>query len=167
MNVIERLLFGSIGAAVAGLVLGYLGSDASVLAPLPALAGLLWLAGRWRGWRWIASPAMVTLTLLAALGMTRGASPILLFVGSVASLVAWDLDQFTRRLQRAACAFDAAALAAEHLRRLAAVSALGLLLGLIALVVHLRLDIGWALAIGLVAAVSLSRAIRFLRRESI
>lgn len=127
--------------------------------------GLLWLIGQWRGWRWSASPGLIGLTGLAAWGVwAQLPAPWLLF-GLVAALAAWDLAQFSQRLQQAHQVIGEAALIRVHLQRLLIMAGLSLLLGEIALAVRLDFNLGWALLLGLLLILGLSRVTNLIRRQ--
>ncbi len=77
-----------------------------------------------------------------------------------------DADAAPRLDTRARLEAEARMLEREHLRRLAIVSGLGLLLGALALTVRLTLSFGVIVVLGVVAIFALSRLIRYLRQES-
>lgn len=154
------------GVAVITLAISFLSSRAPPLGTLPVLLGLLWIAAVGRRWEWIASPMWIGCVGLAALATFVGAHPIGPPVGALAALAAWDLDGLHRRLRSATRIHGESRIVERHIRRLAGVLGLSLALSLVALVARVRLDLGWAIALGLLAALGLSRAVRFMRRES-
>jgi hypothetical protein len=87
-------------------------------------------------------------------------------VSLVLVLVAWDLDHFARYLGDVADIRNESELLRRHLRRLGLVVGLGWLSALVALRVRVSFDFIGALTLGLLVIISLSGAIRQIRRES-
>jgi hypothetical protein len=153
-----------IGVAAISLALGYAWASLWPGSGLTLALGLLWLAGQrlpWRGW-----PDLGLVALLGA--ATAGAVQTLpagwLLVGTVAALAAWDLAHFERRLRAGTPTIrDEDLLRRAHLRQLAGVTGLGLLLGWLALNLELKLGLGWAIGLGLLAIIGLGQLIRATR----
>ena len=129
-------------------------------AGLILLIGLLWLAGDRRGWDWVAEPCLAGWVLLAAFGAWWGTISGWMLIGVVAALAAWDLRHFDMRLRAAGAIAPPDGLARAHLRRLALVAGAGLLFGAIALGIRFELTFGWALLVGALAIIGLSRLLR-------
>ncbi len=146
-----------IGLAVIGLVLGY---NLSALWLWLAL-GLWSLAGQRSRWGWPASVSLVAFIGAAAYGIWQGGPAGWLLFSVVAALAAWDLDHFARRLQQTGQQEMALELQQAHLKRLALVAGLGLLLGGLALSLRIELNLGWACFLGLLTIIGLSRVIGF------
>lgn len=182
MNVSTRITTISTLVAAAALAVGY-GLNGELIGILIFIAlGLLWLVGQRYTIQVSAGLGLLGFTIGALLGAWYGVSTGWLLVGVTAALVAWDLHHFVQHMRVAEPA-DAdnpeaniayanflsdnmRALERAHLRRLALVSGLGLLLGGLALTVRLTLGFGAVFALGLVAIFGLSRLIRYLRQES-
>ena len=152
--------------AASSLGLGY--GLAALWVPLAAILvmGGLWILGQRAGWSWIAWPMVVLFAAAAALGTLLELNRVLLTVGLIAALSAWDLNGFAGQLRRVDAVEQEGTLKRRHLLRLLTVDGLGLLLALLALVVEIKLSFGLALVLGLAALLGLSRAIRYFRRES-
>jgi hypothetical protein len=86
----------------------------------------------------------------------------LLQLGAAAALVAWDLHDFTRRLQDVENMSDVQALERPHLMRLGVVSGVGLLFGALALTIRVNLSFGMVFGLSLFAVYGLSRLVRQL-----
>ena len=86
--------------------------------------------------------------------------------GLIAALAAWDLHHFDMRLRAAGAIAPPEGLERAHLRRLALVAGAGLLFGAIALGVRFELTFGWALLVGALAIIGLSRLLRAGGSES-
>jgi hypothetical protein len=115
-------------------------------------------------WRGLASPLFLVLVVLAGLGIYQGATPLWMFLGTVAALITWDLDHFVAYLAQAEEIEAEAALQQAHLKRLQLTTILSLLLGGAALALQLNLNFGFAIFLTLLMVVSLALAVRFIRR---
>jgi hypothetical protein len=153
------------GLATFVLALGYAGQALWAGVGIAAAIGLLWLAGDWRGWDWVAEPCLVGWVSLAAFGVWQGLPAGWMLIGVVAALAAWDLGHFAMRLRNAGAIPQAAEMMRAHLRRLAVVAAAGLLLGGIALGIRVELTFGWAILAAALAVIGLSRLIGAGGRE--
>jgi hypothetical protein len=182
-------------SAVGALALGYGLREQVVPIIIVVLYGLLWLFGQWRGWLWTAGLGL-PLHMLAALGGLWFQVPAggILFA-AIATLAAWDLDYFARRVQSqnktrawsptslhqphssdkgrqrnpSPASVDSThqrRLAWHHLRRLLIVLGLSGALGTVALVIRTPVGFGWAMLLGLAAFLGLSQIVNTLRRES-
>jgi hypothetical protein len=152
-----------LAAAVLALGHGLNGSWAGMVVAL--VVGAFWLTGRWRGWEWVVSMALVLLIGVAALGQRGGAGGGWMLVGVVVALVAWDLDRLAWRMQAAGCVKDVDALERRHLWRLLIVAGAGLCLGAVALSVEIRLGFAVVFLLAFLAVLGLSRVVGFLQRE--
>jgi hypothetical protein len=166
----EKALLASIGLSAGALALGYgLGGQWPGVVLAVSLGGLWWLNVK-SSRDWLASALLLVVVALAAAGLWLDLDAGWLLAGLVGALCAWDLDHWVRQLRGVEWDEPSAArrlaLEKEHLRRLAAVAGVGLVLGLLALVVHVRLSFFLAVLLGLLIAWGLSRAVTILRRES-
>ncbi len=161
---------------LAGLIpaAGLLAGGAWPLAA--ACAGLsgLWLVGCLRGWNGLASWLLVGFVVLAAIGISARGGSLWAPPAVVMALAAWDLQRFMGRAGAINAGDAGRDLTGRHLRRLLAVSGLGLALGWIAADAaaasaagtDLKLSLGAALALGFLAILGVSLVIRALARES-
>ena len=132
----------------------------SITGGFAILIGLLWLVlsltSQWAhapkiGWLYIIAAALGVLTLLPA---------GLLLVCVVASLLAWDLGEFSRRLAAAGRVEQADLLVRQHLSLLLPVGLAGLALGAASLLVHVPLSFGVAAVVAGLAVAVLALAAR-------
>ena len=161
-----RLLPITIGLATLVLAVGYAVGGEWTFSLILLAVGVLWWLGQGRDWNGLASVVLMGFVVAAAIGLWRGLPAGWMLVGVVAALSAWDLDHFARRLSSVERVEMRPALEQRHLRRLAMVDSLGLLLAGVALVVRYKFSFGVALVLGLVAVLGLSQMMGYLRRES-
>lgn len=131
---------------------------------ITGIAGLA-LAGQWRGWQRTASLALVTFVAAAALAMSLGLGKGQALVAVVAGLCMWDLAHYSLRLRSVPIDDHRHALDRRHISRLLIVAAAGVALGILATGLRIKIGLGAALALGLLAVVGLSEAIGYLRRQ--
>ncbi|HEU5102774.1 MAG TPA: hypothetical protein VFU22_27320 [Roseiflexaceae bacterium] len=148
-----------VGAATLVLTLSYAGQALWAGAGIGAAIGLLWSIGQWRGAHWPTDLYLAGWVGLAAFGAWQGVSAGWMLVAMIAALAAWDLDRFAERLHSAGRVIHPTDLARAHLRQLAIVVGVGLVLGFVALGLRIELTFGWALLVAGLAIYSLSRLI--------
>lgn len=155
------MLFLSTGALAAG----YIGAGLLLWTPLLLLLAIAGFTGNFRRSAWLGSAAFTGFVGAAAAGFLLNIEPGALLVGTAAALSAWDLDRFDQRLENVRV--DAAVLALEkqHLIRLFVVNGAGLLLAWAALGVKARISFGFLFFLSLIAVLSLTWAVRYLRRS--
>jgi len=154
-----------VGLSTLGLALSYGSASRWVWVAALALVGLLWLTEPRHGARWVATFGLLFFVAMTAAGVIMGLPRFWLFSNLTAVLVAWDLDRFFHYLGDVDDVRNEAQLRKGHGQRLAMVVVLAWLLGLAALSVRLTFHFILTLALGLVVILSLSRAIRYTRRE--
>jgi len=158
--------FVSMVPAALSLAIGYALAGFWVGAAFAVGAGLLWLAALWRDWRRVIGLSVIIVVGIAALGTWLEVSAGWLLFGLIATLVAWDLDDFSHRFGQSEHRQGYGTLQRIHLQRLAVVTGSGLLLGGIALNFELELNMWWGILLGVLVILGLSQAIGRLRRES-
>ena len=166
MRLTEKLLWSTIGLTAGALAVGY-GLQGYTTAMLFFIAlGMLWLYGERRMSGWAASVMLVCCVGATAFGILLGVQAGYILLGLVASLSAWDLDRFYRRIKSFEQVANEAEMERRHLLMLLSVDLLGLLLAGAALVIRTKIAFGIAFLLGLAAAWGLGQLIGFLRRES-
>ena len=161
----KLLTFSAVVVATLVLLLVYLLAGRVDLVMLAVGVSLIWLSGLWRGWTWSANVGFVGFAAVAALGAWLGMWPAGMLVALIMALVAWDLHRFLLRLGSADYVIDALNLQKIHLRQLAIVTGVGLVLGILALSIELNLGLGWVILIGLIVALGLNWLVGFTRRR--
>ena len=101
---------------------------------------------------------------LAGWGLWQKLPAWLMLVVVLLILAAWDLGRFSNRLSVVTDEATEDRLNKLHLSRLGVTLVAGLLLGGIALLLHVTLDFGWALVLGILAMLALNRFSRGLSR---
>ncbi len=135
----------------------YVSGHELVGAGITACMGLAWLWANGMRWRW-SSP----LGLLAAVGSVAAGlwlklpAPGLL-VGSATALLAWDLVDFTHRLEHALPGDDQQTLEHSHLRWVFMLVAGGLALSGLAMLIQLHISFGWTFFFSLVTVIGIWR----------
>lgn len=127
------------------------------------VAGALWLGAQRRrslaGWSWALCVAGLVIAAWLDVGMGW------LLLGMVAALAAWDLDAFRGRMAGFSHIENERRLIRAHLRRLGAVSGIGLLLGAAALFMRVQLSFGLALIIAFLAVLGAAFVLHQLGRQ--
>ena len=159
-------VLGMVGVAAASLAVG-LGLDQFWnAAGIVLMMGALWGVGVWRGIGWPANLGLFFFASVAAYGALKRIPMLWLLPGITAALLAWDLGHFRQYLNHAREIRHESALKRGHYLRLGLSIGLGLALSRLALRVETALTPFWAILLGLLGIFSLSRVIRFMRRES-
>lgn len=144
--------------AAACLAAAYLWAGQWLVLPALVVLGAGWvLIGRnstARASRWL----LAGTTGLAAIGAVMDLSMILIVVGIVAGLAAWDLSDFDATLKSSARAVDRSRLMSLHMRWLVPALAAGMLLALLASISNLDLPFAVAAASAAILVLSVTRA---------
>lgn len=146
----------------ASLVLG--GRPEGLIAIVPA--ALFWLVGERRRWRWASSLALLIFVLAAMAALWLNANTVLVFLGLVTAVMAWDISSFQRLLANVSKIVQEDKLVSQYYRRLMTVSAVGVVLAILTTVIQINFSFLAALFLGFIAIAGFSLAISFLRRES-
>jgi hypothetical protein len=162
-SVVARLLPVTMLGSLAILAVRYALVGAPVAVIIVCAAGLLWLWGDRRSWRWAASAALATAVGMTIAGVLLGLEIGLMLLVVTLALSAWDLDDFAQRLRYAGATW---AHERAHLLRLAAADIVGLAIGAIALGVRIRLNFVVLIVLGILAIVALGWVIGFVRRAN-
>ena len=162
MRELRRFFWVAVALAAGGPGLGAAFQGLWPITLLVLVAGALWLGARRRrwlaGWSW--ALCMAGLVAATWLGVGMG----WLLPGMVGALAAWDLDAFGSRLAQWAHIENERRLIHAHLRRLGAVSGIGLLLGA-ALFIRVQLSFGLALIIAFLAVLGAAFVLHQLGRQ--
>ena len=129
-----------------------------------AILGSVWLVGQQRRVAWLHDVGFALFIVAAAVGVWWGAPAGWMLAGATAALAAWDLARFDRRLIQVELIASEDQLRRDHRQRLLAVAGLGLGFGALALSPPFELSIGWAILLGLLVVIGLSRLIQAARR---
>ena len=156
-----------LAAAYAGLntASGWKTQAALPAAGLLLGAGAIWLIATRRSRGGLSTAVFAFFTLAAGLGFLVYAERTWLVLGAAAALTAWDLESFSRRIQRAGHVDKEALLVRRHLVRLG--STLALAFGAVALTFWVPVSLGplTAAGLGMLAIFALARGITTLRKQ--
>ncbi|GAB4425427.1 MAG: hypothetical protein Kow0031_04970 [Anaerolineae bacterium] len=165
MNRLRWALWLCVGGAALLTALAWAWSGSAIMAAAGGgivLAGGLWAAERW--------PRLAGAWLAVGLGLAAGGSLAvgvwwLALPAGTLLLAGWDLLRLRQRLAAAGRVENETQLLNLHLRWLALAAALGLAAGIAAAIARLELRLEWAIVLGLIFALSLSGALRGIRRR--
>ena len=128
------------------------------------LFGLLWLVAEIRRWRTAASFGLPVCVAVAGLGLWMDLSLGWMLAGALGALLAWDLADFTRRVEHASPEDDVPALTRRHLLRLTIITAAGLVLSLVGMIARLEFSFEWAAFLALLAALGVTQLVAWMRK---
>jgi hypothetical protein len=165
MKLTKGFLLSMLILSTGALAAGYAGAGFLRWTPILLLLAIAGWIGSFRRIAWLGSAAFTGFIGVSAAGFLLNVSPVALLVGSVAALSAWDLDRFDQRLENVRVDAAVSALEKQHLTRLFLVNGAGLLLAWAALGVKARISFGFLFFLSLIAVLSLSWAVRYLRRS--
>lgn len=92
--------------------------------------GIIWLLAQWRKWREFSAPAVFLALFLAAYGVWYKFVPGLMFSGAVFGVLAWNLNEFQRKLRMLPQREDKAGMTRRHLIRIGLLSVGSILIAL-------------------------------------
>lgn len=165
MKTIRRIFWVHVLVATIGLMAGYALLGEWRIVPVFLLVLALWLFAQMRGAGTFGGIFLFFLLLASVVAIFMGVPGWLALLSAVAALGAWDLDHFLRRLNAVERVAFETGLGRAHLLRLALVEGIGLLAGLLALSVSLRLPFWWEVLLVVLAMIGLSRLIEFTRAQ--
>jgi hypothetical protein len=131
-----------------------------------AAVGLLGILGQRANKSGMTEVAVALFVVAATAGAVLNLSMLVLVVGVIAALSAWNLDGLARELASVDAVKHQRVLQESYLKRLLLVDGLSFLLAAAAATVRLRLSFSIALLVALVGLVGLSRVLRFIRGRS-
>ena len=161
---VALILFIFLSGGLVSLAL-YLG-DYSFLSLIPLGLSAVWILGIFRTWKWIPALGLFGIYAMVVDGLLFDAPLVLLIPGAFLALLAWDLSDFSFRLQLAAPGDESTALLRRHLLILSLVTLAGVALQGFALTVHMRFTFEWMALLLLFAAWGVGRIVSGLLRHS-
>ena len=165
MIVIQRIFWVQMLTAVAALAIGYALAGSLFVSMIFVLLGALWFSAQQRHGAGLESLLLTVFLLAGGIGFWIGVPGWLLLIAAVATLGAWDLDNFLQRLSMVERVEFDTGLGREHMRRLVMVQGLGFLAGLIALAVRAKVAFWWEVLLVLLAVIGIRQLVRFVRRQ--
>lgn len=163
MTIIALVL--SILLGIVSLAIGYSQAGVSTYTFWFLLLGVIWLIAHFRKWYWFSSIALLLIVFAAAYGVWSQFPTVWMLLGALGGLLGWDLSDFARRLSFASPMDDTRSMERLHLGRVGIVTALGLGLAILSVVIRIE-HLAFEVAVGLVllAALGLSRLVIGLRK---
>lgn len=165
MNILQRIFWAQMLAAVAALAIGYAVAGYIFVSLLVVLLGSAWFSTQQRKRDGLEGFLLAVFLVGAAVGLWVGVPGWLSLIAVVATLGAWDLDHFLRRLSLVERVEFDTGLGREHIRRLGIVQGIGLLGGLIAMALRARIPFWWEALLALLAIIGIRQVILFVRKQ--
>ncbi len=163
MNLYSIFRWTSLVAAVACLLLGYtLIGEWLVLFALPVVI-VFWIAAGRRTTFWTGSSLLAIYVVLAVVGIMLHVSAVLMTLGCVFALAAWDLSDPRGYATGPGPREKSSLLETTHLRSLAATVGISMLLALLATSVRLQLPFGILVLLSLLLAGGIAYAVHYIR----
>jgi hypothetical protein len=144
LTLTPKFLTASVTLAAIALVLAYALNGHYLMAALLLVMGVLWLLDFERRWNNLASVVLIVFALFCILGYWLQLSMPLLVLALAAALGGWDLDHFSRRMERDLPVMNINRLERHHLQQLGTVLGAGLVIGEAVLLIQLTLNF-WAI----------------------
>lgn len=161
----RRLVYGFIFLASAALTVGFWRIELVPAVLAVALAGFVWVFFQARGAAWVSSLMFFVFAFASAAAIYVDVHPWLSFTSLSASLVAWDLTHFSRRLSLVGDVADAKRVERVHFGRVALVVGLGALGYFVTQETHINLTFASAAILAFLAVWGISALISSLRKR--
>jgi len=165
INVAERLFFIGVILSSLGLGIGFWTANALGLTIAALVAGSFWALSHWRRWTWGNDVSFLLFSLFLALGAWLEMNLPWMLAGMTGMLAAWDMSDWIQRLMRVERIAKQQEQTRQHILRLGAILVIGSGLTLLALTLRLTFSFGWALILGFVMIIALSRVIGYLQKQ--
>jgi hypothetical protein len=164
-NVVEWLFFIGVILSSLGLGVGFWAANVLGLTIAVLVGGIFWVLSHWRRWTWGNDMSFVLFSLFLALGAWLEMNLPWMLAGITGMLAAWDMNDWIQRLKCVERIVEAQEQTRQHILRLGAVLILGLGLTVMAVTLRLTFSFGWALILGFVMMIALSRVIGYLQKR--
>ncbi len=163
---IKKVLLVLIVITTAAFTSGYGAEGEYIIAALSIASGIVWLLLELYDRRFLNSIFFMLFTILAILGCLRSMSALILLIGFITDLAAWDLSRFLLRSANLANVENKTRFEKRHLYRLSLTIGSGFLLALLPIFIAFRLNFVIVFFITLLAMIVLSRFILYLYRQN-
>jgi hypothetical protein len=151
--------------AVGALAISFAQGGFLEAALVAVFFGGLWFFSQQQGMGGWGTILLFLFGVTCGVGFWMSLTPVLLLVTIVATLGAWDLDQFSQRLRSVERVDLDSGLGKNHLKRLFAIEALGLLAGLAGLTARIQITFWAAVLLVILALFGISRLVIFIKKE--
>ncbi|GAP06973.1 MAG TPA: hypothetical protein DEQ80_06625 [Anaerolinea thermolimosa] len=162
----RRLLFSALILSTFCLVVGSLLKGFIAGALVVLVFGAVGVISLWQRWRWMISLLFLIFAFYSAILMLLQVPFYLPVLAVALMLITWDLEYFRERLERIRSPETARAVQRYHFLHLFPVVAGGVLLSMVALVIHFQLRFAAALILAALAIFLLSRLVAHLAGRS-
>jgi hypothetical protein len=165
MTWLRRIRVASILVAGGGLALAHGLNGLWQWSWIFVVLSLAWWRGQACGWQPASAIGIAAVFVGAVLGIWLGAHRFGMLLVTGLALIGWDLDGFEQRLWQTEPDPELERLVQHHLIKLGAVVLIGIGLSGATMVLRARLNFWLVLLVGLILAISLSRAFQLIGRQ--
>lgn len=123
---------------------------------------LIWIACNQRRWYTYGALSLLIIHSLSLFGLAQGNNSLLLVIGCISALLAWDLERFEQRLHSVEQIHNPQQLSASHLKYALSASCSALALVLLSSQLQISINFWWICGLALVGIVLLSRLLSSL-----
>jgi hypothetical protein len=164
--VAKKVLLALIVTTTATFASGYGAEGEYITATLSIASGIAWLLLEFYDRRFLNSIFFFIFTILAILGCLKSMSALILLIGFITDLAAWDLSRFLHRSANLANVENKAGFEKRHLYRLSLTIGAGFLLALPPIFITFPLNFVIVFFITLLAMIVLSRFFLYVYRQN-
>jgi len=162
---LPHLLYASIGIATLTSVIGFVLSPYPMMSVGIAILWILWTIALRQERQWGKNAGLYLIVLISVLAAWLGLNRYLLLFNIIFTMISWDISTFITNLNRTENIPKEKKLINAHISRLAIVSTLAFVLAISSFLLEFNISFGWALVLGLILIIALSRTIGLVRQS--
>jgi hypothetical protein len=166
VKIVQRFFWVHLLVAMAALAIGFYLAQQWILSVIVLLLGAWWANARRRHTEGLEGVMLYLFLLGGVIAILSEAPPLLILLVAVATLGAWDLDNFLQRLGAAERVEFDTILGRDHLKRLGTVEGIGFLAAGLALTARIEVGFWWLFLLGLLVAIGINRLVARIRKET-
>ncbi len=164
--IVKKVLLALIVITTAAFASEYGVEGEYIIATLSIASGITWLLLEFYDRRLLNTIFFILFTILAVLGCLKSMSSLILLIGFITDLAAWDLSRFLHRSANLAKVENKAGFEKKHLSRLSLTIGAGFLLALLPIFIIFRLSFVIIFFITLLAMILLNRFVLYVHRQN-
>jgi len=166
MKYTHTVFYASIIIATISLALGFVSGGIPIGAVFVTVLGGLWFISSYYSWKWANSLILVGYVAITTMGTWVDVTPIWLLLGFTGALIGWDLAELIAQEKQTDRISNIIRLERSHLIRIAIITILGIGLSGLAISIRFQFTFAWALLLGIILVIALSRTIGFLKNAT-